>query len=83
MRTRRARGGIAAGRYGRTLSRVDIEAEIANLNDHYTPERAALVERMLRAYAGTNPDRQLIEDDRRSPKTAISTPPSCASKIES
>jgi hypothetical protein len=41
---------------------VDVDAVIAALNEHYTPERAAIVERMLRKYAGTIPDSQLIEE---------------------
>jgi len=41
---------------------VNIEAVIAALDDHYTPERAAIVERMLREYHGTIPDAQLIEE---------------------
>jgi hypothetical protein len=41
---------------------VDVAAVIAALGDHYTPERAAIVERMLREYAGTIPDAQLVEE---------------------
>ena len=41
---------------------MDIEQVIAALDGHYTPERAAIVERMLREYAGTIPDKQLIEE---------------------
>ena len=41
---------------------MDIEAVIAELGGRYTPERAAIVERMLREYAGTILDRQLIEE---------------------
>ena len=41
---------------------MDIEPLIAALPEHYTPERAAIVERMLREYAGTIPDAQLIEE---------------------
>jgi hypothetical protein len=41
---------------------VDIEQVIAAPGDHYTPERAAIVERMLREYAGTIPDKQLLSE---------------------
>jgi hypothetical protein len=41
---------------------MDIEAVIAALGDHYSAERTAIVERMLREYADTIPDRQLIEE---------------------
>jgi hypothetical protein len=41
---------------------VDIEPLIAALPEHYTPERAAIVERMLREYHGTIPDAQLLEE---------------------
>ncbi len=41
---------------------MDVAAVIAALGDHYTPERAAIVERMLREYAGTIPDAQLVEE---------------------
>lgn len=41
---------------------MNIETVIAALGDHYTPERAAIVERMLREYHGTIPDKQLIEE---------------------
>ena len=41
---------------------IDIEPVIGALDGHYSPERAAIVERMLREYAGAIPDRQLIEE---------------------
>ena len=41
---------------------MDIEAVIEALDGHYSPERAAIVERMLRQYVGTIPDAQLIEE---------------------
>jgi hypothetical protein len=44
------------------LTAADIDAVIAALGDHYSAERAAIVERMLREYAGTIPDEQLIEE---------------------
>ena len=41
---------------------MDIEPVIAALGDHYSAERTAIVEQMLREYAGTISDRQLIEE---------------------
>ena len=41
---------------------VDIEQLIAALSDHYEPDAAAIVERMLREYGGKIPDKQLIEE---------------------
>jgi len=41
---------------------MDIEAVIAALESHYSAERAAIVERMIREYHGTIPDKQLIEE---------------------
>ncbi len=41
---------------------MNIEPVIAALGDHYSAERAAIVERMLREYDGTIPDKQLIEE---------------------
>jgi hypothetical protein len=41
---------------------MNVEAVIAALGDHYSADRAAIVERMLREYAGTIPDKQLIEE---------------------
>ena len=41
---------------------VNIEPVIAALDGHYSPDRAAIIERMLREYAGTIPDAQLIEE---------------------
>ena len=35
---------------------------IAALSDHYTPDEAAEIERVLRAYNGTIPDEQLISE---------------------
>ena len=39
---------------------MDVEALIAALGDRFDPAEAAIAERMLRAYAGTMPDAQLI-----------------------
>ena len=52
----------SSGDCGRHTGLVDVDAVIAALGDHYTPERAAIVERMLREYAGTVPDAQLVEE---------------------
>lgn len=41
---------------------MDIEAVIAALGDHYTPDEAAIIERMLREYGGTIPDKQLLSE---------------------
>ncbi len=41
---------------------MDIEAVIAALGTQYDPAEAAIAERMLREYAGTIPDKQLIEE---------------------
>ena len=41
---------------------MDIEAVIAALGDHYDPDAAVDIERVLRAYNGTVPDAQLIEE---------------------
>ena len=48
--------------FGRLLLRMNIEAVIAALGDHYSPDEAALIERMLREYAGTIPDKQLLSE---------------------
>ena len=56
-----ARRGLVTPGVG-SVDPVNIEAVIAALGDHYTPERAAIVERMLREYHGTIPDAQLIEE---------------------
>jgi hypothetical protein len=48
------------------LTAADIDAVIAALGDHYSPERAAIVERLLRKYAGTIPDAYLIEEIRQA-----------------
>ena len=42
--------------------RVDIEPLIAALPGHYTPGEAAAIERVLREYNGTIPDKQLISE---------------------
>jgi hypothetical protein len=41
---------------------MDIEAVIAALDGHYTPAEAAIIERVLKEYGGTIPDKQLIEE---------------------
>ena len=41
---------------------MDIEPVIAALGDHYDPEAAAEIERVLRAYNGTIPDAQLLDE---------------------
>jgi hypothetical protein len=41
---------------------VDSEPLIAALPEHYTTGEAAVIERVLREYHGTIPDRQLIEE---------------------
>ena len=41
---------------------MDVEPLIAALPEHYSRERASIVERMLREYHGTIPDAQLIEE---------------------
>jgi hypothetical protein len=41
---------------------MDIEPVIAALSDHYTPDEAAEIERVLRAYNGTIPDDQLLSE---------------------
>lgn len=41
---------------------MDIEAVVAALSERFTPDEAALVEDMLRQYAGTIPDAQLVEE---------------------
>ena len=41
---------------------MDIEPLIAALPEHYTPGEAAVIERVLRAYNGTIPDKQLISE---------------------
>jgi len=50
---------------------MDIESVIAALGDHYTPERAAIVERMLREYGGTVPDQPLISEAALLPDTQV------------
>ncbi len=42
--------------------RMDIEVVIAALGTRLDPAEAAIAERMLREYAGTIPDKQLIEE---------------------
>ena len=41
---------------------MDIEPLIAALPGHYTPGEAAAIERVLREYNGTIPDKQLISE---------------------
>ena len=41
---------------------MDVAAVIAALDTHFDPAQAAIAERMLREYAGTMPDAQLIEE---------------------
>jgi len=41
---------------------IDVGAVIAELDSRYHAPRAAIIERMLRQYAGTIPDKQLIEE---------------------
>jgi hypothetical protein len=41
---------------------VNIEAIIAALGGRYDAEEAAVIERVLREYGGTVPDRQLISE---------------------
>jgi hypothetical protein len=41
---------------------VNVDAVIAALDSRYDAPRAAIIERMLRQYAGTIPDKQLIEE---------------------
>jgi hypothetical protein len=41
---------------------MDIEPVIAALGDHYNPDEAAEIERVLRAYNGTIPDDQLLSE---------------------
>ena len=48
--------------YGCCTQSVDIEPVIAALGDHYDPDEAAEIERVLRAYNGTIPDDQLIAE---------------------
>ena len=45
-----------------TGDRIDIAAVIAALDARFDPDEAAIAERMLREYAGTMSDRQLIEE---------------------
>jgi len=45
-----------------TLLPMDIEPVIAALGDHYNPDEAAEIERVLRAYNGTIPDEQLLSE---------------------
>ena len=41
---------------------MDIEAVIARLGEVFTPDEAALAERLLRKYGGTIPDKQLLSE---------------------
>ena len=49
-----------------------IEPAIAALGDHYDPDEAAEIERVLWAYNGTIPDGQLISEEGRSSRGASS-----------
>ena len=46
---------------GDTLIYMDIDAVIAALGTRFDPAEAAIAERMLREYAGSIPDAQLVE----------------------
>lgn len=41
---------------------MDIEQVIAALDDRFDPAEAEIVERLLRDYNGTIPDRQLLDE---------------------
>ena len=41
---------------------MNIEPVIAALGDHYDADEAEVIERVLREYGGTVPDKQLIEE---------------------
>lgn len=41
---------------------MDIEAVIERLGEVFSPDEAAIAERMLREYGGTIPDAQLVEE---------------------
>ena len=41
---------------------MDLEAVVARLGEVFTPDEAAIAERLLREYGGTIPDAQLIEE---------------------
>jgi hypothetical protein len=41
---------------------MDVELVIAELGTRFDADEAAVAERMLREYAGTIPDKQLIEE---------------------
>ena len=41
---------------------VDVENVIAALGDRFDPAEAEIVERLLRKYGGTIPDRQLLDE---------------------
>ena len=47
---------------GDTLIYMDIDAVIAALGTRFDPAEAAIAERMLREYAGSIPDAQLVEE---------------------
>ena len=41
---------------------MDADAVIAGLGDRFEPDEAAIAERLIREYAGTIPDAQLVEE---------------------
>ncbi len=41
---------------------VDVEQLIAALGERFDPAEAEIVERLLRQYSGTIPDRQLLDE---------------------
>ena len=41
---------------------MDVEQVIAALGDRFDPAEAEIVERLLRKYSGTVPDRQLLDE---------------------
>jgi hypothetical protein len=41
---------------------VDVEQVIAALGERFDPAEAEIVERLLRQYSGTIPDRQLLDE---------------------
>lgn len=47
---------------GRKLFRTEVDAVIAALDTRFSHDEAAIAERMLREYASTMPDAQLIEE---------------------
>lgn len=55
-------GHSECGTFRPKLQRMDVEAVIAALGDHYDADEATIAERMLREYVGTVPEKQLIEE---------------------